>query len=91
MRRCDSVVARQIHDSFFLIDTKQNYSDDTCSLYEINEIGFYIWNELNEDIDIDQITKKLYDQIVDEIPYEDLLSDVKEYLDILIEKQFVVI
>ena len=32
------VVERKIHDSIYLINTKQNYLNDKCCLYEINEM-----------------------------------------------------
>ena len=49
MRKNESIVARKIHDTYFLIDTKENYSDEKCRLYEINEIGYFLWNNISKD------------------------------------------
>lgn len=45
--RNSDIVARKIHGSFFLIDICDNYSGDRCSLYEINETGMFIWEQIN--------------------------------------------
>lgn len=89
MRQRDGIIARQIHDSYFLIDTKQSYNNDKCSLYEINEIGYYIWNKLDYTRSIEDIAKSLLPLLAEEINYEELVSDIKEYLDMLIEVNFV--
>lgn len=47
IRKRENIVARVIHDSYFLIDIKQNYLDDKARIYEVNEIGYYIWKQYN--------------------------------------------
>ena len=37
-----NIVCRDIHGSYFLIDITDNFSDNVCSLYEMNEIGRFI-------------------------------------------------
>lgn len=88
MKRYNHIVARKIHDSYFLIDTKQTYPNDKCSLFEINEIGYFIWNEIDGSRSVEEIANRLREQIIGEIIYADLLSDVKEFFELLIEQQF---
>lgn len=57
MKKNPDVVERKIHDTYFLIHTKQKYANDTCSLYEINEIGSFIWNAFDNNTDVDDVTK----------------------------------
>ena len=42
----ENIVERKIHDTYFLIDISDKYLDDKCHLYEINEIGDFIWKQL---------------------------------------------
>ena len=55
IRKRENIVARVIHDSYFLIDIKQNYLDDKARIYEVNEIGYYIWKQLDVVSDVDDI------------------------------------
>ena len=89
MRRYEHIVARKIHDSFFLIDTKQNYLNDKCSLYEINEIGYFIWNDIDGSKTVEDIIQDLFSQIVGEVDYNELEYDVKVFLETLIANGFV--
>ena len=59
MRKNESIVARKIHDTYFLIDTKENYSDEKCRLYEINEIGYFLWNNISKDNSLNELTALL--------------------------------
>ena len=43
----ENPAARTIHGSSFWIDISDNYSGDTCSLYEINQTGMFIWNNID--------------------------------------------
>ena len=56
-----NIVLREIHDSYFLIDITQNYLSDVCSIYEVNEIGKFIWESLETLVPI---------SVAEEISYE---------------------
>ena len=84
----DSVVIRTIHGSIFLIDISDNYSGDKCSLYEINETGKFLWDNIDENGTIDRLAGALQDAIIDEVPRDVLVADVAEYIGDLIDKKF---
>ena len=84
-----NVVLRTIHGSIFLIDISDNYSGDKCSLYEINETGKFLWDNIDENRTIDSLVSTLQDAIIDEVPRDVLIADVTEYIGDLIEKEFV--
>lgn len=91
LKRNANIVKRKIHDTYFLIDITQNYLEDTCSLYEINEIGAFIWDQINESNTINDIAMNLYQVIQDDsIEWNDIINDVKEYIDLLKNEKFVV-
>lgn len=85
----DDVVLRMIHGSIFLIDISDNYSGDKCALYEINETGKFLWNNIKENSTIDGLVDALQDVIIDEVPRDVLVADVTEYIGDLIDKEFV--
>lgn len=83
------IVLRTVHGSIFLIDISDNYSGDKCSLYEINETGKFLWDNIGENGTIDSLVDALQDAIIDEVPRDVLVADVTEYIGDLIEKEFV--
>ena len=87
-----NIVARKIHDSYFLIDICQKYLEDKCYLYEINEIGYFIWHELNRTSDINKVVSSLLDTIIEEVSYEEIYEeiyeDVKEFINMLQKENF---
>jgi len=85
----ENVVARKIHDTFFLIDITDNYSDDKCVLYEINESGMFIWNSIDRKKTIDEIAALLKVAIIDDIDYQIIYDDVVDFVNALKAKQFV--
>lgn len=82
------IVLRTIHGSVFLIDISDNYSGDKCSLYEINETGKFLWENIDERGTIEGLVSALQEVIVDEVPHEVLFNDVKAYVESLIERKF---
>ncbi|MGN0496368.1 MAG: PqqD family protein [Lachnospiraceae bacterium] len=76
----ENIVARKVHDSFFLIDIKQNYSNNKCFLYEINEVGYCIWNILSTCFDVNEIANKLYKEFDEEVERDILICDINDYL-----------
>ena len=84
-RQNKNVVIRKVHDTFFLIDITDNYMGDQCLLNEINEVGAFIWTELSDAKDIISIAEKLKVQLNEEIEFEVLYNDVKEYIQYLLQ------
>lgn len=87
-RKNKYVVERKIHDSYFLIDISQNYFDDKCILYEINEIGVFIWDEIEKCKDIHDLVIKLIASIFDEVKYDDIYCDIDEFVNALCKVGF---
>ncbi len=85
------VVLRKVHDTFFLINITDNYCDEKCTLYEINEIGAYIWKEIEGDFEVEIFVKKLLEKIENpkDICFEDICLDVKAYVANLINRGFI--
>lgn len=89
MKKNDDIVARKVHDKYFLIDITDSYADDTCTLYETNEIGYFIWNAIEDGVTVDDIAEKLEAAIVGEVDPAQLRQDVGSYLDDLERHGFV--
>jgi len=89
LRKNCNVVARKIHGSFFLIDISDNFSDDKCALYEINETGMFIFDCINGMRTLDDLVNLLQEAIVDEVEYHVLYEDVVEFVDSLRLRGFV--
>lgn len=82
-------VLRNIHNSFFFIDITDNYADEKLLLTETNEIGAFIWNNLDGTNTVEDIALKLLEAIIDEIPYNVIFNDVNSCLLELSEKGIV--
>lgn len=88
IKRKESIVPRKIHGSFFLIDISDNYSGDQCSLYEVNQTGMFIWNNIDGNRTIGDLAELLKRAIIDDIDIETLHSDVSEFVSTLLQKNF---
>ncbi len=88
--RNENIVARVVHDTFFLIDIKQNYFDNKCSLYEINELGYFIWSCIPEAGDVKEIAKRIKKEVDDQIDLNCIIDDVKCFLDVLKREGYIV-
>ncbi|OUP74009.1 hypothetical protein B5F08_12440 [Anaeromassilibacillus sp. An172] len=88
INRKDNIVCRKIHGSYFLIDISDNYSGDKCSLYEVNQTGMFIWNNIDGNKTIFDLSQLLKDAIIDDIDIEILHNDVSEFVSTLIQKNF---
>ena len=86
--RNNDIIARRIHGSFFLINICDNYSGDRCSLYEINETGMFIWEQIDGKKRVNEIACALKAAIIDEIDYQIIEKDVLEYIDFLTQLKF---
>lgn len=89
IRRKEYIVERTIHDSIYLINIKQNYLNDKCCLYEINEMGSFIWNRISKGTSIDSIMKAIMSEIdVEGVNFEEISNDVRNYVDLLVKEGF---
>ena len=86
--RNKNIVLRNIHDTYFLIDITDNYKGDKCVIYEINEIGKFIWENIDGK-NVEDVAPKLHSVIIEEIEYKVIYNDVLEYVNILLEKNFI--
>ncbi len=86
-----NIVCRNIHGSYFLIDITDNYSDDNCRLFEINEIGFIIWNGLKtfKSNQIENITNDILSRLIDDINPQVIQKDVSDFISLLQKKNFI--
>ncbi|MGN0679295.1 MAG: PqqD family protein [Oscillospiraceae bacterium] len=89
IQRKPNIVFRNIHGSRFLIDITANFNNDKCSLYELNEIGEFIWNNIDGKSTNEDIARRLKSAINDDVEYALILDDVNEFVDILVCQGFV--
>ena len=87
------IVDRKIHEDFYLIDISDNYSDDKCRLFEINEMGHVIWDMLDclpdNESQVDMIVSKIKKMIIDDIPEDVIKIDVESFINSMIEEGFI--
>lgn len=88
IRKQENIVSRKVRDTYFLIDITDNYAQDKCALYEINETGYFIWNQINGKNTVKDIALELQRVIIDEIDLQILIDDVAEFVDVLLAKGF---
>ena len=89
VRRNINIVSRKICDSFFLIDITDNYADDKCALFEINETGKFIWDQINGKRTVKDLATELHAAIIDEVDFSIIYDDTSEFIDMLLLKCFV--
>ena len=73
-------VIREVHGAFFLIDITDNYSNGKCRMFELNEVGAFIWNNLENHSNAKCITDKLLSIIIGEVDRDEVYSDVRDCL-----------
>ena len=86
MNRNRDIIARKIHDTYFLINSRENYLHDKCTLYEI---GFFIWERIGEGITREAVVRELQEAVNETVAYEVLYQDVTDFLYELEELGFV--
>ncbi len=84
----ENIVERKIHDTYFLIDISDKYLDDKCHLYEINEIGDFIWKQLGMSDTVSDIANALIELVSEEVDYYEVYKDIKDFIDILINENY---
>lgn len=88
MKRNENIVIRKIHESIFLIDISDNYSHDHCALYEINEIGKFIWENIDKHQSTDDLVNLLKSVIVGDVDEKVLYADINDFINELKENKF---
>lgn len=89
LKKRDGIVCRKIHDLFYLIDIKCNYYDDKCYLYELNEVGAFLWNCIDEYNTVALLTRRLLAEIIDDVDEKIVEADVEQYIQNLMLEGFV--
>lgn len=88
-KKNENIVARKIHDTYFLINITDKYARDKCVLYQINEIGFFIWNNIDGKKSSNDLASLIKFVIKDDVDYQSILCDVGEFLSELNNKGFI--
>lgn len=83
-KKKNNLVLRSIHDSYFIIDITDNYMNDKCVLYEINEVGTFIWKKINCKNNLETIAQELFNAIVDDVDFQDIASDTFNFISELV-------
>lgn len=90
VKKNENIVARTIHNCIFLIDIAENYSDDKCHLYEINEIGKFIWDKIDNCRTRYDLAVEVKNAVVDDVSLEEIIEDTNCFISQLIHDGFVV-
>ena len=78
-----NIVGRRVHDTYFLIDITDNYSDDKCALYEVSGMGEFIWIQLDTLDSVDAVVEAITASITDYIDHSIIHDDVVEFISVL--------
>ena len=89
LKRNADIILRPIHGSYFLINISDNYSNNKCNLYEINETGAFLWNQIDKAPSVNALICELQKVLIDDVPMETLQHDVSEFVDDLMAREFV--
>jgi hypothetical protein len=85
----ENIVGRRVHDTFFLIDISENYANDKCTLFEVNDVGEFIWNQLDALANLPDIVDAIVERITDDVERSAISDDVTEFIHTLIQLNFV--
>lgn len=89
VNRKEYIVERKVHESIYLINIKQNYMNNKCCLYEINEMASYIWNKIDGKTSVDEIVNQLLsDMDIEDVCFDEVKNDVNNYICLLAEEGF---
>ena len=81
-RRNDNYVYRKIEHETILVPIKDNVGDMAC-IYNLNEVGAFVWEYLDEKKTLDQIIKMVTEEF--EVSIHDAETDLCEFIDDLKE------
>ena len=65
------------------------FFDEKCYIYELNSMGYFIWNNIDKFDSVEQFVLHLQSVIADQIPFEILLEDVNAFIICLADEGFV--
>ena len=88
IKRKRNIVLRDIHGSYYLINIKGNYLDEKCRIYEINEIGKYIWDNIDSIMNILGIVNRLSQEIEEDVDRNIIETDVRNFIGVLMKEGF---
>ncbi len=74
----DKFAARQIENELVLVPIKNSVLDMN-ELFKINEVGNFIWNNIDKKNSVEDIAIKISEEY--EIDYRTALDDTKEFLE----------
>jgi hypothetical protein len=72
-----SIVSRKIADEFILVPIKQRASD-VDSIYTVNEVGSFIWEQIDEERPLTEIRDLIVNEF--EVSNEEAEKDLIEFL-----------
>jgi Coenzyme PQQ synthesis protein D (PqqD) len=81
-RRNENFVFRRIEDETILVPIKDNVGD-MGSIYNLNEIGAFIWEQLDGERNLKTIKDKILDEY--EVSLQEAEADLNEFINDLIE------
>lgn len=88
-KRRKDVILRQIHGSYLLVDITDVYHDDSCSIFELNEIGAFIWSNIDGTRSLKSVAALLSDEIIESVPLELIEEDVEKFVEELFDMGFI--
>jgi hypothetical protein len=81
-RRNENFVFRRIEDETILVPIKDNVGD-MGSIYNLNEIGAFVWEQLDGEQNLETIKAKIIDEY--EVSPREAEADLSEFVTDLIE------
>lgn len=88
-QRNEIYVLRKIHDTYFFINITDKYNDDKCQLIETNEVGAFVWAQLEQPRAIKEIVYSLIKIVNEEVDFKEVYEDIRNYLEELNSKGIV--
>lgn len=88
-QRNENYILRKIHDTYFFINITDKYNDDKCQLIETNDVGEFVWAQLEQPRDIEEIVHSLIEIVNEEVDFKEVYEDIKNYLEGLNSKGIV--
>jgi hypothetical protein len=81
-QRNENFVYRRIEDETILVPIKDNVGD-MGSIYNLNEIGAFIWEQLNGERNLEAVKDKILEEY--EVSSQKAEADLNEFINDLIE------
>ena len=82
----ENIILRSVPPFYFFVDITESYA--SASLYETNEVGAFIWNNMEKVNGMEQLVKLLMSEISSgsQISYIELESDIQNFFLQLLKK-----